>query len=78
MKGLPKYHHKEDRKFIKEQVAKLPSHWRDQVLEVYSDKYREIFYNEPNEVMRTNLARKTANKWLLGYTKKYLDRYLQK
>lgn len=78
MNGLPKYHHKQDREFIKSSIKKLPSHWRGQVLDYYSDKYQTTYYNEPNEVHRENIARKAANMWLLGYVKKYQQRRLQK
>lgn len=78
MGGLPEHHHKDDRKFIKESVGKLPVHWRSQVLGVYSNKYADVLYSEPNEVMRENRARKAANQWLRDYVKRYQDRYLQK
>lgn len=77
MKGLPDYHHKDDREFIRTNVNKLPAHWRGQVLGVYSDKYKDVYFNEPNPARRENAARKAANKWLLGYVKKYETRYLQ-
>lgn len=78
MGNLPRYHHKADREFIKTSVSKLPVHWRKQVIDVYSDKYKETLCSEPNENMRENRARKFANAWLRGYVKKYQERYLQK
>lgn len=74
---IPKFCSRHDRDFIKQQLKRLPAHWRPQVVEHYSNKYREIFYSEPVESKRENLARKTANAWLIGYVKKYEQKYLQ-
>ncbi len=75
---LPYFHHKLDREFIMTQLKELPRHWREQVAEAYSDKYKETLYGEPNENKRDNLARKTANNWLRGYVERYKKRYLQR
>ncbi len=75
---LPKYHHRADREFIKSSLGELPPIWRKQVVDHYSSKYSDVYFNEPNENKRENLARKTANAWLRGYVAKYKARNLQK
>lgn len=77
MNCFPWNHHKDDKEFIKKQIAMLPTHWRKQVVEVYSEKYKETLYSEPNKNKRENLARKAANGWLRGYVEKYKRCYLQ-
>lgn len=74
---LPRYHHRADREFIQSSLSQLPPIWRKQVVDYYSAKYSDVYFGEPNENKRENLARKTANAWLRGYVAKYKNRNLQ-
>ncbi|BAV81112.1 hypothetical protein [Vibrio phage CKB-S2] len=78
MGNLPQYCHKHDREWIRQQLGKLPHHWREQVAKVYSDKYKEIYYSEHESPKSENRARNAANAWLRGYVTKYINRKFSK
>lgn len=53
--------HKDDRKFFKEQLAKLPPAYIQKAKEGYQAVYEAAYETEPIEHKKSNAARRAAN-----------------
>lgn len=60
-------HHKDDKKWIDEQLRKLPGHLRAKASDAYSSVYAEAMSTEPEEHKKENAARFAANSRLRIY-----------
>ena len=60
-------HHKDDKKWIDEQLRKLPGHLRVKASDAYSFVYAEAMSAEPEEHKKENAARFAANSRLRVY-----------
>lgn len=60
-------HHKDDKKWIDEQLRKLPGHLRAKASDAYSSVYAEAMSAEPEEHKKENAARFSANSRLRIY-----------
>ena len=63
-------HHKDDKKWIDEQLRKLPGHLRSKASDAYSSVYAEAMSAEPEEHKKENAARFSANSRLRVYVAK--------
>ena len=64
---LPTHHHKDDAKWIKDQLRKLPNHLTSNAMEAYSGVYLAAINAEPEEHKKENAARFAANSRLRIY-----------
>jgi len=64
---LPTHHHKDDAKWIKDQLRKLPHHLASKAMEAYSSVYLSAINAEPEEHKKENAARFSANSRLRIY-----------
>ena len=64
---LPTHHHKDDAKWIKDQLRKLPHHLTSKAMEAYSGVYLAAINAEPEEHKKENAARFAANSRLRVY-----------
>ena len=64
---LPTHHHKDDAKWIAEQLRKLPGHLRGKAVDAYSKVYLAAINDEPEEHKKENEARFAANSRLRIY-----------
>ncbi len=64
---LPTHHHKDDAKWIKDQLGKLPHHLTSKAIEAYSGVYLAAINAEPEEHKKENAARFAANSRLRVY-----------
>ena len=64
---LPTHHHKDDAKWIKDQLRKLPHHLTSKAMEAYSGVYLSAINAEPEEHKKENAARFSANSRLRVY-----------
>lgn len=60
-------HHKDDKKWIDDQLKKLPGHLRAKASDSYSSVYAEAMSTEPEEHKKENAARFAANSRLRIY-----------
>lgn len=60
-------HHKDDKKWIDDQLKKLPGHLRGKAADAYSSVYAEAMSTEPEEHKKENAARFAANSRLRIY-----------
>ena len=60
-------HHKDDKKWIDEQLRKLPGHLRVKASDAYSGVYLAAINAEPEEHKKENAARFAANSRLRVY-----------
>lgn len=60
-------HHKDDKKWIDEQLRKLPGHLRANAADAYSKVYLAAINDEPEEHKKENAARFAANSRLRIY-----------
>ena len=60
-------HHKDDKKWIDEQLKKLPGHLRAKAVSAYSSVYLSAINAEPEEHKKENAARFSANSRLRIY-----------
>ena len=67
---LPTHHHKDDAKWIKDQLRKLPHHLTSKAMEAYSGVYLAAINDEPAEHKKENAARFAANSRLRVYVAK--------
>lgn len=68
---LPNRHHEHDRKWIAEQLAKLPYDIAIDVCGKYSAVYQHAFDSEPSEQRKDGKARVAANTRLRQFVEKY-------
>lgn len=67
-------HHPHDRKWIEEQINRLPERlWRKATQE-YDRVFRETYQNEPLERLKEGNARREANTRLRRYVASVLER----
>ena len=64
---LPTHHHKDDAKWIKDQLRKLPHHPTSKAMEAYSSVYLSAINAEPEGHKKENAARFSANSRLRIY-----------
>lgn len=64
---LPTHHHKDDAKWIKDQLRNLPHHLTSKAMEAYSSVYLSAINAEPEEHKKENAARFSANSRLRIY-----------
>ena len=65
---LPEHHFVDDRRWIQQQLMRLPRHTqRQRASEGYSEVYRDIFENETEERFKVERARFAANSRLREY-----------
>lgn len=65
--------HKNDEKWVKEQLRLIKPQYRTQAWEGYQLVYLEAYENEPTEHKKSNAARRAANTRLREFTQKVLD-----
>lgn len=70
--GADMRHSKDDARWIKEQLDRLPYRYRKQAEEGYSDAYQAAHDAEPVDHKKENAARRAANARL----RKYVDKVL--
>lgn len=63
--------HDHDRKWIDEQIGKLPTRLQQQVRQRYAEAYREAHNAEPVEHKKDGSARRSANQRLLRYVMEF-------
>lgn len=71
---LPKLHHQHDRKWIEEQLKKLPPSALATAIKGYEKVFSESYDNEPIEHKKENKARHAANTRLRLYVQKVIKR----
>ena len=67
---LPTHHHKDDAKWIKDQLRKLPYHLTSKAMEAYSGVYLAAINAEQEDHKKENAARFAANSRLRVYVAK--------
>jgi len=71
---LPKHHHPHDSKWIIEQLAKLPAHFRAVAIKAYSNVYLEVYNATEKPHQKHGEARREANTRLREYVERVLAR----
>ena len=71
---LPEHHFIDDRRWIQQQLMRLPVHLRQKASESYSKAYLESHDAEPEERFRAERARFEANTRLRKYVAAVLAR----
>lgn len=61
---------KDDFKFIEKELIKIPANEHRTILKAYTDLWLHEVKKEENSSLAQNLARRTANKWLLEEVKR--------
>jgi hypothetical protein len=69
---LPKRYHQHDKKWIEEQLKKLPPSALAVAVRGYEKVFSESYDNEPIEHAKENAARRAANTRLREYVKKII------
>ena len=69
---LPKLHHQHDRKWIEEQLKKLPPSALEAAIKGYEKVFTESYDSEPVEHKKMNKARFSANTRLREYVEKII------
>lgn len=69
---LPKRHHQHDRKWIEEQLKKLPPSALATAIKGYEKVFSESYDSEPIEHKKMNKARFAANTRLREYVEKII------
>ena len=64
---LPEHHHIDDRRWIQQQLMRLPLHLRQKACESYSSAWLQVHDAEPEERFRAERARFSANTRLREY-----------
>ena len=64
---LPEHHHIDDRRWLQQQLMRLPLHLRQKASEGYSKAWREAHDAEPQERFKAERARFAANSRLREY-----------
>ena len=67
---LPEHHFADDRRWIQQQLMRLPLVHRRRAIEGYSEVYLAHFYGEPEERFKVERARFAANSRLRRYVQK--------
>lgn len=70
---LPELHHPHDKKWIEEQLKKLPPSALATAIKGYEKVFSESYDNEPLEHRKENKARFTANTRLREYVEKIIE-----
>ncbi len=70
---LPKHHHPHDRKWITEQLARLPPLYRERAAQQYSKVFAEVFHATELRHKKHNKARREANTRLREYVSRVLS-----
>jgi hypothetical protein len=70
---LPKLHHQHDKKWIEEQLKKLPPSALATAIKGYEKVFSESYDNEPIEHAKENAARRAANTRLRLYVQKVIS-----
>jgi hypothetical protein len=73
---LPEHHFVDDRRWIQQQLMRLPLVHRKRAIEGYSKVYRAHFDGEPEELFKVERARFAANSRLRRYVQKALETML--
>lgn len=68
---MPTVFAREDKTWIQEQLTRLPVGMRGKIASAYGLAYQEAFDAEPVEFRQENAARRTANKRLREFCKRY-------
>ncbi|EQB4330064.1 hypothetical protein ACYJ2D_000011 [Providencia stuartii] len=68
---MPKYHFRDDAKWIQEMLLQLSPSARNRALVAYSNVYQEFWDAELISYKKDNAARKKANARLREYVRKY-------
>ena len=69
---LPARYHKDDQKWIEEQLKKLPPFALRRAIEGYDKVFSESYDNEPIAYKKENKARRDANTRLREYVEKII------
>ena len=69
---LPERYHPHDKKWIEEQLKKLPPFALRRAIEGYDKVFSESYNNEPIEYKKENKARRDANTRLREYVEKII------
>lgn len=69
---LPARYHKDDQKWIEEQLKKLPPFALDTAIKGYEKVFAESYDNEPIAYKKENKARRDANTRLREYVEKII------
>lgn len=75
---LPEHHHIDDRRWIRDQLAKLEPKRRVKALKGYSEVYQFEYDKEPVSYKKENKARFAANTRLRSYIQAVKDSNKQK
>jgi len=67
-------HHPDDKKWIKEQLKKLPKEYRQRAMHGYDKVFREVFDATPLVHQKASEARREANTRLRRYVEAVLER----
>lgn len=70
---LPEHHFIDDRRWIQQQLMRLPLVHRRRAIEGYSEAYRAHLDGEPEERFKEERARFAANSRLRRYVQKVLE-----
>lgn len=68
---MPKYHFRDDAKWIQEMLLQLSPSARNRALVAYSNVYQEFWDVEPVSYKKDNVARHEANARLREFVRKY-------
>jgi hypothetical protein len=69
---LPERHHQHDRKWIEEQLRRLPPSALETAIKGYEKVFSESYDSEPMEHRKENTARFSANSRLREYVEKII------